>query len=173
MVMLFDLQNGKVIPSMHVYTLSFLMDIMEKYPENHLKIYEYLFYMTCPNPTINPFFNLPEEDKESTILSEIKIDFSLDDEIITIALEKCSKLYETPTVRSQAAAKSMLDKINKYLSNTAINGNSKDGNGAFIMAAMKNLTDMRRTYKDACKDLEEEQSSHVRGKANIAYDQEQ
>lgn len=171
-VSLFDIQNGKVVPTVHAYTLSFLKDIMDKYPDTYIKIYEYLFYMTCPNPELNPFFNLPEEDKESTILQEIKINFSLDDELILNGLEMCKKLYATPTSRAHDGAKAMLDKISKYLNSTSINANSKDGNGTFILAAMKNLTDMRRTYKDAYKDLEEEQKSHIRGNQNIAYDQE-
>ena len=59
-VKLFDIQNHKVIPTEHCYTLSTLKNIMDKYPEQYLKIYEYLFYMTCPNPDLNPFFYIIE-----------------------------------------------------------------------------------------------------------------
>jgi len=171
LITLFDFENGKVIPSIHVHTLKFLKDLIEKYPEDYMKIFEYLFYMTCPSPTLNPYFNLPEDDKESTILKDIEAEFSTDDEIIETAIERCIELYETPTRRTYFAAKSMLDKINTYLANTGINGSSKDGNGAFILRAMKDLSDMRRTCKDAFKDLEEEQKSHVRGGISTAYDQ--
>ena len=41
-----------------------------------IKIYQYLFYMTCPNSNINPFFFVPELDKEDLILAEINADFS-------------------------------------------------------------------------------------------------
>ena len=40
---LFDIQNGKVVPTEHCYTLKSLKDIMDNYPEDHLKIYQYLF----------------------------------------------------------------------------------------------------------------------------------
>jgi len=168
---LFDIENGKIIPSIHVHTIKFLKDIIDKYPKDYLKIYQYLFYICCPNPTINPYFNLPEEDKEQVILSDIEAEFSIEDPMIITAIERCHQLYETPTYRSAIAAKIMLDKINKYLRETNINGNSKDGNGAFILRAMKDLTDMRMTYKSAYKDLEEEQKIHVRGKIDKAYDQ--
>ena len=64
LVKLFDIQNGTVIPSEHSYTLSFLKTIREEYEEDHLDIYAYLFYMTCPSPDMNPFFNIPDRDKE-------------------------------------------------------------------------------------------------------------
>ena len=55
-VKLFDIQNGKVIPSEHCYTLKTLKTIIEEYPEEHLQIFQYVFYMTYPNPDLNPFF---------------------------------------------------------------------------------------------------------------------
>ena len=47
-VKLFDIQNSKVVPTEHCYTLKFLKDIMEEYPKTHLNVYQYLFYMTYP-----------------------------------------------------------------------------------------------------------------------------
>lgn len=75
-VRLFDVQNGVVIPTEHCYTLKSLKDIMDNYPQEYLKIYQYLFYMTCPNPDMNPFFNMPNMDKEEEILREIQAEFS-------------------------------------------------------------------------------------------------
>jgi hypothetical protein len=39
---LFDVQNGVVVPTEHCYTLKALKDVMDNYPEDHLKIYLYL-----------------------------------------------------------------------------------------------------------------------------------
>ena len=99
-IRLFDIQNDKVIPSEHCYILKSLKDIMDNYPENHIKIYQYLFYMTCPNSDINPFFFVPELDKEELILKEIDADFSTEDEDIHLALKFCEKMYATPTSRA-------------------------------------------------------------------------
>jgi hypothetical protein len=41
-VKLFDIQNGKVIPTEHCYTLKALKDIMDNYPDDYLKVYLYL-----------------------------------------------------------------------------------------------------------------------------------
>ena len=99
-VRLFDVQNGKVIPTEHCYTLEFLKDLMEEYPDTYMSIYQYLFYMSCPNPDLNPFFNLPEHEKEDIIVEQVGLEESTEDSKIRYSLDMCRKLYETPTIRS-------------------------------------------------------------------------
>jgi hypothetical protein len=92
-IKLFDIENGVVVPTEHCYTLKALKDVMDEYPEEHLKIYLYLFYMSCPNPDLNPFFYTPEMDKEDLILKQIDSDFSVEDKSIHIALQFCQRMY--------------------------------------------------------------------------------
>ena len=114
-VRLFDIQNNTVIPTEHCYTLKALKDIMENYPEDHLKIYQYLFYMTCPSPDINPFFYTPEVDKESLILEQIDAEFSTEDDDVWAALKFCQKMYETPTSRAYNGISKALDNMARYM----------------------------------------------------------
>jgi hypothetical protein len=143
---------------------------MEVYPEQHLKIYQYLFYMTCPNPDLNPFFNLAEEDKEEIILDELDADFSAEDDHIPQALVFCKNLYETPTMRAYEGIKKALDNIATYMSTTMIT-DGRDGNINQIRAMAKDFDAIRQSYKGALQDLKDEQKSHVRGGAGLAYDQ--
>ncbi len=170
MVRLFDIQNGKVTPSEHCYTLKFLKDIMDNYPDQHLTIYAYLFYMTCPNPDLNPFFDVLEADKEELILSEVNAEFSTDDDLIAHALTLCRKLYETPTYRAYAGIKSMLDRLAKYMETTEIE-HGRDGNITALVNAAAKFEAIRQSFKGTLRDLEEEQKSTVRGGQNLAYDQ--
>jgi hypothetical protein len=169
MIKLFDISNNKVIPTEHCYTLNFLKQIMEEYPEEYLNIYQYLFYKTCPNPEINPFFNIPEEDKDEVILQEIAGDFSTEDQLILEALEKCNKLYETPTVRAYNGISKMMDRLAKYMENTSIT-HGRDGNINSLIAAAKNFQSIRDSFKGVYKDLLDEQKRHVRGNQDTAYD---
>jgi len=57
LVRIFDIENGKVIPSEHCYTLTFLKNIIETYTKEHMNILQYLFYMSCHNHDMNHFFN--------------------------------------------------------------------------------------------------------------------
>ena len=168
-VKLFDIQNGKVIPTEHCYTLKALKVIMDNYPDNYIKIYQYLFYMTCPNPDLNPFFYTPDLDKESLILEQIEADFSTEDEDIYIGLQFCQRMFETPTSRAYKGIASMLDRLGRYMETTPIT-HGRDGNITALVNAAKNYEAIRASFKGAYKDLQEEQSSKVRGGIGLSYD---
>jgi len=169
-VKLFDIQNSKVVPTEHCYTLKFLKDIMEEYPETHLNVYQYLFYMTCPNPDLNPFFNLPEHEKEDLIVEEIQLEESVEDENIQRALIMCEKMYQTPTFRAYRGIKSMLDRLARYMETTQIE-HGRDGNINSLVNAAAKFEQIRNSYKGAFNDMKQEQESSVRGGQGLAYDQ--
>lgn len=170
MVRLFDVQNGEVIPTEHCYSLKFLKTIMENYPASYMAIYKYLFYMTCPNPDLNPFFHFRDIDKEDVILDEIEAEFSTEDDEIQYALSMCRKMYETETSRAYNGIKKALDNIADYMANTSIT-DGRDGNISQIANVAKNFDAIRQAYKGVFRDLIEEQQSSVRGGQNLAYDQ--
>ncbi len=170
LVRLFDIQNGKVVATEHCYSIKSLKDIMDEYPEEHLKIYTYLFYMTCPNPDLNPFFNVPEHEKEEIVCAEVDVDFSLEDDLVIKALATCRKLYETPTYRAYMGIKTMLDRLARYMESTPIE-HGRDGNITALVNAAAKFQQIRESFKGAYKDLAEEQQSQVRGNIGLAYDQ--
>jgi len=170
LVKLFDVQNNEVIPTEHCYALDFLSIIMEKYPDTYLQVYKFLFYMTCPNPDMNPFFHLPENDKEEIIIEEVKLEESTEDDCIIKALEKCQKMYETPTHRAYLGIKKALDNMATYMANTPIT-DGRDGNISQIRAVAKDFDAIRQSFKGAYKDLQDEQQTSVRGGQGLAYDQ--
>lgn len=170
MVKLFDLENGVLVPTEHCHTLSYLKRIMVEYPESYMNVYSYLFYMSCPNPDLNPFFDTPENEKEELILSQINADFSTEDDAIIAALELCKKLYETPTYRAFMGIKHMLDGLAKYMETTTIE-HGRDGNINSLVNAAAKFEQIRLSFKGAYKDLMEEQKSQVRGGQHLAYDQ--
>lgn len=167
---LFDIQNGKVIPTEHCFTLKFLKSIMDEYPDTHLSVYMYIFYMTCPDPDLNPFFNVPETDKEELILDEIDMNESLECPKILYALDKCAQMYETPTFRAYKGIKTMIDNLAKYMENTQIE-HGRDGNINSLVSAAKNFDAIRQSFKGAYNDMKDEQKSSVRGGQGLAYDQ--
>lgn len=170
LIKLFDIQNNIIVPTEHCYTLKALKDIMDEYPEDYLKIYQYLFYMTCPNPDMNPFFYTPDIDKENLIMQQIEGEFSTEDDSIFTALKFCERMYETPTSRAYKGIASMLDRLARYMEVTTITA-GRDGNINSLISAAKNYEAIRQSFKGAYKDLQEEQSSRVRGGIGMAYDQ--
>lgn len=171
MVRLFDISNKTIIPTEHCYTLKFLSAIMKNYPEEYLKIYAYLFYMTCPNPDLNPFFHFEEIDKEETILREIEAEFSTEDRDIQHALRMCQKMYETETSRAYYGIKTALDNMADVMRTTKPTF-GRDGSATGLLSIAKSFDDVRQSFKGVFKDLMEEQKSSVRGGVNLAYDDE-
>lgn len=169
MVRIFDIQNGQVIPTEHCYTLKSLREIMDNFP-NYLSIYAYIFYMTCPNPDLNPFFDVPENDKEELILREINADFSPEDPYIINGMELCQTMYQTATYRAYMGIKIMLDNLADYMAVTKIT-DGRDGNITALVNAGSKLDGLRQSYKGIFKDLQEEQQSTVRGGQSLGYDQ--
>lgn len=169
MIKLFDIQNNTVIPTVHCYTIYILKDIMDNFPDEYIKIYSYLFYMTCPNPEFNPYFHMRESEKEEIILKDIDAEFSPEEDMIVHAMDVCRKLYETETSRAYEAIKTALDNVATYMKNTAIT-DGRDGNISQISRVMKEFDDIRQSYKGVFKDLQEEQRSTVRGNIRRAYD---
>jgi hypothetical protein len=170
MVRIFDIQNGAVVPTEHCYTMKSLKTIMDEYPDNYIKIYQYVFYMTCMNPDLNPFFDVPDIDREELILQEIDADFSTEDAYIMHALDVVKKLYETPTSRAYRGIKTMLDRLADYMENTPIE-HGRDGNINSLVNAAAKYQQIRESFKGAYRDLKDEQQSSVRGGQNLAYDQ--
>jgi len=170
MVRIFDIANGVVVPSEHCYTLKDLKIIIEKYPEDHVDIFAYIFYMTCPNPELNPFFDVIEHEREELILRQLNPKFSVEDQEIINAIKLCEKLYETPTLRSYMGIKKMLDKLALYMETAPIEA-GRDGNIMALVNTASKFEQIRVSFKGAYKDLMEEQQSTVRGGQSLAYDQ--
>mgnify|MGYP003328611517 CR=1 FL=1 len=169
-IKLFDIQNNSLIPTEHCYALEFLKVLMEEYPDTYMQIYKYLFYMTCPNPDHNPFFHLPENDKEDIIIEEVGLEESTEDPKIRFALSRCEAMYETPTHRAYLGIKKALDNMATYMANTPIT-DGRDGNISQIRAVAKDFDAIRQSFKGAYKDLQDEQQTSVRGGQGLAYDQ--
>ena len=170
-IKLFDMDKGVLVPSEHCYNLNTLKDIIEAYPDDHMAIFSYLFYMTCPDPDVNPFVNLKEFEKEDTIMEQLKVDtWSSEDEQIIDALAFCTKLYETPTLRAYTGIKHMLDKLATYMDETEIT-HGRDGNLTALANVAAKFDAIRGSFKGAMEDLQKEQKSQVRGHQKLAYDQ--
>jgi len=161
---LFDIQNGQIVPTEHCYTIKWLKNIMDEYQEDdeYLKVYMYLFYMNFPSPDLNPYFHVKAYEKEEVILKDIEANFSTEDDYVVHAMKRTKEMYETPTSRAYDGIAGMLEKLAVYMKTTTIT-DGRDGNISGIVAAAKNYEAVRASFKGAYKDLQDEQTSRVRG----------
>lgn len=169
-IKLFDIQNNKITPTEHCYAIGTLKEIMDSYPDEYNNIYAYLFYSSCLNEEENPFANVPENEKEDLILSEVGGTFSSDEELIAEALDLCRKLYATPSYNLYLAAKVGIEKIGNYIRNTAIT-DGRDGNNSSYLKYLEKYDEVCRSFESRWKAFKEEQSTISRGGHAMAYDQ--
>ena len=161
-IRLFDVENNRVAPSVHCFTIFWLKELMEQYPDNYLKIFAYLQYMCSWNPADNPYLAVKEEDREEAILQDIVADFSTEDDLIIEALEKCKALFELPAYRAWQSSKMSLQALTDYQRNTKAK-DGKDGNIAQLMALIEKLPSLNKQFSEAYKTYMEEAQIETRG----------
>lgn len=165
---LFDIQNDVVVPDeVAVRILPWMKRIRENFQEDYLKVYAYLFYMSCWDGR-NIYLNLADAERESAIVDELEIDFSLDNPVIQVALEKCRKMYETPAVALLRAVKIQISEIAKSLSTTTMTY-GKNGNADQLTKLVEKSAQFAEIYDKLDGRLKLEQIK-VRGGKEISYD---
>lgn len=170
MIYLFDIENGKIIPTEHTYAIKEFDAIHKLYKENAVKVFAYIFYMSYEGEQ-NVFFNIEEDKKEDEILKSIGLDKDIvNTKEVKTAIEKAKKLYETPTKRLFNTMKIAVDKISDYMMKTALSG-GRDGNFDEFIKATTNFEKIASSYEERLDKLKKEESSKTRGKIKTAYDQ--
>lgn len=172
MVSLFELQDGKIILNEICYTSKTLKEIQKvfKKDKNYMKVYTYLFYLTCPDKKKNPFWDIAESEKEEFLSHECEIDFSLDEPAFNAAREFCEKLYTTPTKRFFLDCKIGIEKQGEYLRKTTITF-GRDGNDSTYLAALKSMGSISSQFAQVQKMFDDEVGSSLRGGGEASYDE--
>lgn len=167
-IRLFEVESGTIKPTEHCYMISWLNDIMETFPEEYLKVYAYIFYMTNKSHE-NPYSNITEDELEERVLRDLQPTFDTEHSKILLAMDKCTELFETPTVRAYNGIKTMLDNMSVYLATTEIT-DGRDGNIRGMLAAAKDFKHIQASFKGAMEDVAEETKVQARGKSVLPYD---
>ena len=167
-ICLFEVVNDMVVPNESTFLIPWLKVIRDEFPKDYLKVYAYLFFMSCWDGR-NIYINRPMEEREPIIVEQLGIDFSLENAVIVTALEKCRELYETPMVRAFGTVKRKIDDICKFLDENEITS-GKNGNAMDTKMFMKELPEFIDNYDKIGEKLRKEQSKVYGGK-KLAYDQ--
>ena len=61
---LLTVENKKVKPTIHCYTIPELKNIIDKYDKRAIDMIAYAFYYACPFKSINPYADFSDDEKE-------------------------------------------------------------------------------------------------------------
>lgn len=168
MINIFTIQEGNIALSPNVLIVPEFKKLVDT-REDHLLIFKYIYSLYHYD---SPYSDTPEKDKESMIITDLKLDISLDDADIISAKDKAYILYMTPTKRFYMDAKIGMEKMGAYLREATIES-GRDGNLSAIGSTLKSVGMINAQFKILEKDFKEEQASGNRGGHESSYDETQ
>lgn len=170
---LFEIVGNTIIPKPDCYIIEPIKKVIEEYPKEHLKIIAFLHYMKSLKPDDNPYADVPLDLREEKILQELKLDIDTQSDIIRDALQCVEEMYYTTFYGLYKGVKAIMDDIGRKLLTTSIDFTAKEGNAGNILKLMEKYEGIRKSFKVAYKDFEEEQTgSRARGGAELSEDED-
>lgn len=169
---IFDLVGDTIIPKEDCLLMHPIVAVKEEYPKDYLKIIAFLHYMESMDPSNNPYADVPLERRAEIILFNMKLNIDIDSDIIKDALACVREIYYTTFYGIYKGMKAYLDKMGAKLETEEVDF-SKDGNAATIKGYMKDYESMRKSFKVAFKDFQDEQGQgRARGGGELAEDED-
>lgn len=169
----FEMVNGVIIPKEDCKVIIPIKNCLDKYSKTHPTICNYLHYMKSMNKDDNPYADVDLDKREEQIVYDLKLDFDTKDQVILDALQCIEEKYYTTFYGLYRGFKAVLDRIGMQLLVEEVDFNSRDGNITSITRLMEKYEPLRKSFKQAYRDFEEEQGQlHVRGGGELAFDED-
>lgn len=168
---LFDIQGDTFIPRADCYVIHPLKNAIDKYGN---KIIGYLHYMKSMRSEDNPYADVPLAERSDQIVFDLDLLIDAEDPVIASALQCVEEKYYTTFYGVYRGMKTMLDKIGMKLLTEEPSFDKKEGNADSIKGWIKDYEQLRKSFKIAYKDFEEEQGDvKVRGGGQLADDEDE
>lgn len=170
---LFEIVGDTIIPKPDCHIIAPIKRVLEEYPEDSNKILAFLHYMKSMRPDDNPYADTPLANREEKILQELQLDIDTSSDTIKDALQCVEEMYDTTFYRIYKGIKTMMDNIAQALMTTNIDFTAREGNAGNILKLMEKYENIRKSFKTAFRDFEEEQGGgRARGGAELADDED-
>ncbi len=163
---IFEIQEDRVIPTINCHNIPQLKAILDKY-KNPIPPLCYIHYLTYPRSV---YINLPEVEKEETILYDYPGEYSPEDKEIQEAISKLNSLYMTPTRRFYFQNKKALENMGNYNATAEITA-GMHGNYSALSMNLTRTGKIMEEFRKLEKMYEEETQSSIRGGWASSYDE--
>lgn len=162
-----EYEDGRFRITTNAMLISELKQLVDKYGEDGAEAY--LAYVHLMTALDSPFVNLPEDEKEESIIFEINQtigSFDPFEPLLKPAVEKLEGLYETDTMRYFKSLKISIKKMGDYIRDEEITS-GKDGNLSEIIRIHKESGSTLKSFKDIERQVDDELQVQLRGNAEI------
>lgn len=169
---LFDIVGDKIIPKADCFIIIPLKTVIEKYGKDGGKVIAFLHYMKSMRTDDNPYADVPLENRPEQIMYDLKLEIDLQSQDIKNALQCVEEKYYSTFYGLYRGIKAQMDRISEKLLSVEIDF-GKDGNATNILRLMKDYESLRKSFKQAYRDFDEEAGGgRARGGGDLAEDED-
>jgi len=122
-----EYESGTIKITAEAFIIPELNAIIQKYGDDNCEAY--LAYVSHHSYPDSPYKNVPLEEREESILFDIKStlgDFDNEDELLKPAIDKLRSLWESPATLAADEMEEELHRWRMYLRDTPMGGDMKD-----------------------------------------------
>jgi hypothetical protein len=162
---IFTVEDDKLKLSPDCFTIPELKAVVDEY-EDPIPAFIFIDAMTWPE---GPYSNLSDAEREEYASQDAGGDFSLDDEVIETAIEKCKVLYGTPMDEYYQGQKNSMIVVGKFLRGLteASITTGRDGNLSEIMRMQKEAGKTFESFMKVEKLWKEQVQQKLRGGSQL------
>jgi len=165
---IFDIDNGHIVINPTCLLIPELKAVHDFY-ENAIPAFSFLHFLYSPR---GAYCNVPETDKEEILLADFPGVYTLEDDVMRLAMTKLELLTMSPTYRYYLANKSLMEKMGTFARTQPITA-GRDGSATVLQSLLKSVGKTITEFKELEKIVQQEQDefkSRARGNKRIAYD---
>lgn len=166
---LFDIENDEIIINEHILNIPKLRAVKDAY-KNSMPAFKFLRYRYDLK---GPYADLPEDEKEDSILKDFPGEYTLEDDCMLSAIEWLDSLI-TPIQRYYLDCKILMEKMGKFGRTEGITS-GRDGNASVLQQQLKGagkvILEFKQLEKVVEQELEELGKARTRGSQSRGYDE--
>lgn len=161
-----EYEDGRIVITVEAFTIPEVNAIITKYENPE----PYLAYVYLMSSVDSPYMNLPEEEKEDTIIynvNETLGEFDSNEKLLKPAVTILSKLWDSKAKRYYDSLGIGMDKVSEHMRIVEISSAGKDANLSEINRMIREAGSTLKSYKEAERAVDEELKTKMRGKSAL------
>jgi hypothetical protein len=156
-----EYEDGVVKITAQAYSLPELKNIIDKYKSSE----PYLMFVYAMTHPESPYINIPIDEKEDSIIYDIKQtlgDFDFTDELLHKAISKLKSLYTSPIIALAEELGEEIHRFRKYLRDTPLR-DGKEGNIGERQSILKDIEKYANNYTNVRQQADKELKINTKG----------
>ncbi len=158
-----EYEQGRIKITAEAYCIPEIKALIDKYD---MDAEPYLAYVNAVASPTSPYLNVPEDEREESIIYDVQqtlSEFDYNDPLVKNAIDKLKSLYSTTITLMADELGEEMHRMRKKLRDTAIIMGGQDDNFKSRMALMERIDKIATSYSKIRKQADEEIKAATKG----------